>query len=178
LTSEELALVQVRLRLDSQLEQLIPVLVKRLLNINPVLLPPLTNIKEAFDSTRNQYHSTRIIASLESEIDLNSSRKIMGITSLHLYNPGMDGQGFVFGEARCPRRVGVVSTARLETTLHDKPNTFENRVRKEVIHEIGHVKGLKHCSSPLCVMHSSTSVADADMKTDDHCNNCRVELGT
>ena len=174
--SEELSLVQVGLNLDSKLEQLIPAFAKKLPNINSVLLPPLIDVEEAFDSTRNQYHSTRIIAILESETELNSSRKVMDVTSLDLYNPGMDGQGFVF-EARYPGRVGVVSTARLRTTLHDEPGTFEDRVRKEVIHEVGQMKGLKHCPNPLCVMHRSRSVYDTDTKTDDYCDNCRAELG-
>jgi len=170
-------MVQVGPNLDSQIERVFPIVSERLTNINPVLLPPLLNVDEALDSKRNQYHSTRIIAILESEINLFAYPKIVGVTSLDLYNPGMDGQGFVFGEARCPGRSSIVSTARLRTTSLDKPDTFENRVRKEVVHEIGHMKGLKHCSRSLCVMNRSVSVTNIDMKTDEYCSKCQLRLG-
>jgi archaemetzincin len=176
-TSENLAIVQVGLNLDSQIERFLPKVSERLTNINPVLLPPLTNVDEALDSKRNQYHSTRIIAILESDVNLSTYHKIVGVTALDLYNPGMDGQGFVFGEARCPGRSSIVSTARLRETSHDKPETVENRVRKEVVHEIGHMKGLKHCSSSLCVMNRSLNVTNIDMKTDEYCGKCQRRLG-
>ncbi|HMK83974.1 MAG TPA: hypothetical protein VK503_09670 [Candidatus Bathyarchaeia archaeon] len=175
--SENLAIVQVGLNLDTQIERLFPTVSERLTNINPILLPPLTNIDEALDSKRNQYHSTRIIAILESDNSLYAYHKIVGVTSLDLYNPSMDGQGFVFGEARCPGRSSIVSTARLRTTSLDKPDTFENRIRKEVVHEIGHMKGLKHCSRSLCVMNRSVSVTNIDMKTDEYCSKCERRLG-
>ena len=88
----------------------------------------------------------------------------------------MDGQGFVFGEARCPGRSGIVSTARLQT-VDTQPNAFESRVRKETLHEIGHMEGLKHCSNSLCVMYQSLDITDTDKKTDDYCDECSRELG-
>lgn len=171
---EDLAIVPVGSALDSQIEALLPVLSKKL-QINPTLLPPLADVDEAFNSKRNQYHSTRIIAILEGEENLRQYSKIAGVTSLDLYNPGMDGQGFVIGEARCPGRSCIVSSARLRSS--NKTNELEVRIRKEVLHEIGHMKGLRHCPKLKCVMSRSINVINIDTKGDDFCNECRHELG-
>jgi archaemetzincin len=52
-----------------------------------------------------------------------------------------------------------------------------DRFRKEVVHELGHMFGLVHCSNPICVMRSSTYVEDIDQKTHSLCSHCTGELG-
>ena len=173
MTSEEIAVIQVGPNLDFEIQTLPATLLDKFPDVNTTLLQPLENVHEAFNSKRKQYHSTRLIAMLESRIHQN--QKIMGITSLDLYNPGMDGRGFIFGEARCPGHAGIVSTARLRTNV-DERGTFEERVRKEVVHEIGHMIGLNHCTTAFCVMKRSTNMRDTDKKTDKFCEKCQTEL--
>ncbi len=133
----------------------------------------LTNTDEAYDSRRNQYHSTRILALLERQLQSLRVEKLLGVAAFDLYVPGMN---FVFGEARRPGRVGVISTRRLKPPPPHEFALFEERVVKEAVHEIGHMLGLGHCADELCVMHFSERLADTDRKNEDFCKNCQSDL--
>ncbi|MFW9902988.1 MAG: archemetzincin [Candidatus Thorarchaeota archaeon] len=75
---------------------------------------------------------------------------------------------FVFGIAS--KGIGaVVSTYRLEND--------PEFVKKEIIHELGHVFGLSHCSLP-CVMTFSNSVWEARLKSVTFCEKCRKEMNS
>jgi archaemetzincin len=76
---------------------------------------------------------------------------------------------YVFGEARCPGRVAVISTYRLKT---NELKLLEARVVKEAVHETGHMLGLRHCPRPSCVMYFSERLADTDRKMESFCSEC------
>ena len=82
---------------------------------------------------------------------------------------------FLFGLAE--RRLGwaVVSTYRLGD--RSKP-VFATRVEKEIVHELGHLLGLAHCTTSKCVMSFSNTMAEVDAKTPDLCNRCLSILST
>ena len=163
--------------MDFHLDQLPSLMSHMVPNLNVSVTPPVTDIGEAVDTRRGQYHSTRIIAILENQNSLAGFEKILGVTSLDLFNPSprADGGGFVFGEARLRGRSGIVSTFRLGSDL---PSSllFDSRVKKEVFHELGHMIGLDHCSSLSCVMYKSESVEDTDAKSDHYCDKCQSIL--
>ena len=163
--------------MDYPLGQLPTVISSIVPKVDVTIAPPLTDIDEAIDTGRGQYHSTRIMAILEDQDNLAAFEKILGVTSLDLYNPSprADGNGSVFGEARMPGRSGIVSTFRLDTGL---PSSllFDSRVKKEIIHELGHMIGLKHCMSLGCVMYKSEQVDDTDAKSGSHCKSCESIL--
>jgi archaemetzincin len=126
----------------------------------------------AFDPGRNQYHSTRILTILEENVKSIPAEHVLAVASFDLYVPGMN---FVFGEARCPGRVAVISTYRLKTS-RIRDATLESRAVKEAVHEIGHMFGLKHCSKVMCVMHFSERLADTDKKQDTFCPECEHKM--
>jgi archaemetzincin len=133
----------------------------------------VVNAEEAYNSRRNQYHSTRILALLEGEIERLRVVKLLGVADFDLYVPGMN---FVFGEARCPGRVGIISTRRLKPHSPNAIGLFRERVVKEAVHEIGHMLGLRHCANELCTMHFSERLLDTDRKRAELCGDCNSKL--
>jgi archaemetzincin len=126
----------------------------------------------AYDSRRKQYNSNLILKNL-LELRLNASVKILGVTDLDLFSPIFS---YVFGEAQLGGRSAVVSTFRLQgdpddPAPHGCPPLI-SRLEKEVMHELGHTFGLRHCVDPDCVMHYSTGVQCADRKFSFLCPAC------
>jgi len=159
--------------LDYPLHALIDPISARFPLFNVSVVAPISDTMEAYDSRRAQYHSTRILALLEQHIRSLRLERLLGVTSSDLYAPGMN---FVFGEARSPGRVAVISTYRLTPREPDEADLFQSRVLKEAVHEIGHMVGMKHCSKVTCVMHFSERLADTDLKGPDFCEECESDL--
>lgn len=129
----------------------------------------------AFDTYRNQYNSTFLItALLERFREYNG--KIIGITTVNIFVPVLT---YVFGEAQLDGKVTVISTYRFKEELYGleaNPEVEFNRLLKEVVHELGHTFGLIHCHNPACVMHSSTSAEEIDVKGKNFCDTCEAIL--
>ncbi len=136
---------------------------------------PLAVPESAYDPHRGQYRSDVILGYLRLLIPKNVE-KLIAITELDLFVPGLN---FVFGQAALNGQEAVVSVARLRPEFYGQtPNTplFLTRVRKEVIHEMGHLYGLDHCPDRSCVMTFSNSIVDVDAKGEDFCPRCRALL--
>jgi archaemetzincin len=127
----------------------------------------------ALDPVRQQYNSNLILKRLLDESSPDAI-KILGITDVDLFNPIFS---FVFGETQFQGKCAVVSSYRLrgnpEHTLPPGCPPLLNRLEKEVIHELGHTFGLRHCSDPDCVMKYSVGLACADRKFAFFCPACR-----
>jgi archaemetzincin len=133
--------------------------------------PGFNQLAHAYDRKREQYHSSMLIASLET-LGKERDEKILGIADVDLYAPGLN---FVFGEADIGSGTAIISLCRLRQEFYGLPpdkKLFIPRAIKEATHELGHTFGLGHCPNSRCVMHFSNSLADTDYKELNFCQNC------
>ncbi len=128
------------------------------------------NPEYAYSKARGQYLSGEVIKKIGNE---SSSRKILGIVDLDLCTPVLT---FVFGEAQLDGKAGVVSIYRLKEGSYGEPEIVFERFYKEILHELGHLFGLTHCTLKNCVMHFSANVKQIDLKGEKYCEACLDKL--
>jgi len=119
---------------------------------------------------RGQYNGLRVLNWLNTLIP-SREEVLVGIADEDAYVPGLN---FIFGIADPNTGVAVVFLERLRTDV--TMDKLVVRVRKEVLHEVGHVLGLKHCPNRRCVMTFSNSIYDTDYKEYKYCRQCYSEL--
>lgn len=151
------------------------------LNIKCRLMTKLSIPQDAFNHWRKQYNAEIIMnyLSRSSEIKfIDKSIPSLLLTDVDMYYGGLN---FVFGLEDPSKSCAIVSLARLRPEFYDErpdKSLLEERVVKEVIHEIGHYLGLDHCTYMECVMSFSPSVYDVDKKQKNFCENCKIRLMT
>lgn len=131
-----------------------------------------TNIDSFFDKERQQYNAIKIIESFNS----HKFDKSILITDVDIFIPIFT---FVFGLAKLNGNTGIVSMHRLDSIFYGLPEDkklLQSRLTKEIIHEFGHLMGLKHCELYKCVMTSSTVVEELDTKSGNYCNSCKNQI--
>lgn len=127
--------------------------------------------RAAFDSARDQYHSTKILAGLMRYKPAEDTA-VLAVTGLDLFVPILT---FVFGEAQLRGPFAVVSLHRLRDEFYGlppDPAKVEQRLLKEALHELGHTQGLRHCEDWACAMASTHSVERLDIKSAAYCAAC------
>lgn len=119
--------------------------------------------QSCWSSSRQQFQAGCLLSFAISSVAHKSSCLVLLIIAEDAYLPNLH---FVFGVAS-KAKGGVVSTFRLEND--------PEFLKKEVIHELGHAFGLKHCRLP-CVMTFSNNVSEAKLKNNTFCERCKAEL--
>lgn len=164
-------------RLDD-LEALLPALdrqVRRSLGLTLEVAPPAFDTQTCFSAARGQYDATALLGALAEQ---GGGRRIVGLTDLDLFISIFT---FVLGAGQLGGRAAVVSTRRLRPQtygLPEDPALLEERVCKEVVHELGHTFGLRHCMDPGCVMHASSLADEVDARGVDLRGECLLMLRT
>lgn len=133
---------------------------------------PLELPKDAFNPERGQYDTDKIFKILKR----CEGKKVLGVIDKDLYAQGLN---FIFGQAELPGRCALVSLTRLRQEFYGLPRDemiFFDRIIKEVVHELGHTYGIKHCLNKNCVMFFSNSIIDTDKKSSFFCKMCQEKL--
>ena len=134
------------------------------------------DISKFYYPARRQYDANKILKTVREMSSPGSVKKI-GLFKVDLFIPILT---YIFGQAILNGDTGIVSLYRLRNELYglEQSNTILNeRLRKVIIHETGHMFGLIHCQNPVCVMRSSTYVEDIDQKNNNLCIRCRTKIG-
>jgi archaemetzincin len=131
------------------------------------------DIKDFYRQERKQYDAQAIISAYEK---IDSTKRTILLTNLDLFIPIFT---FVFGLAKLNGHVGIVSTYRLRTEFYGLPSDpilLKMRLSKEILHEFGHLQNLRHCPDYRCVMASSNTADDLDIKSNHFCNSCLKKM--
>jgi archaemetzincin len=116
-----------------------------------------------------------VLQRLESEAGSDGAL-LVGITAHDLAIPIFT---FVFGRARHHGRAALVSLARLDPAFYGMPaddGLLARRAVDEILHELGHVAGLRHCDDYACLLHFSASVEKVDLRGPGFCAGCAARL--
>jgi archaemetzincin len=129
------------------------------------------DVEFALDMMRAQLWSTPVLGRLQ-ERNARRGRVILGVTTLDLYVPVLT---FVFGEAQLNGPAALISSHRLRESFYGMPDnadTLVGRLLKELLHELGHTQGLRHCLDWRCVMSSAHTVERIDLRQPAYCAPC------
>jgi archaemetzincin len=156
---------------DSILFKSLKVEIEKHIKLEVVQYESLFDLDTAFNEERNQYYSPTILNHLVIQNNGSASYR-MAIVNADLFNPVFK---YIYGEAQLNGRLSVISLFRLHEELYTGEADYNKlfyRTLKEIYHELGHNLGLVHCLNWDCVMHTSTSVEEIDIKGDFYCPEC------
>lgn len=123
----------------------------------------LQDLDFAYHAGRQQYHSTAILEQAAALLPGEYS-KVLLVTRHDLFIPILT---HVYGEAQLDGRACIISTYRLGQDLpgREAERTYQRRLVKEAVHELGHTFNLRHCKDPECIMHYCRHISDVDHKS-------------
>jgi archaemetzincin len=124
---------------------------------------------------QEQVDADALLRRLEAE-PVDDGAILVGVTSLDLAVPIFT---FVFGRARHDGRAALVSLARLRPEFYGLPADAALTARRtvaEILHELGHVGGLRHCDDGSCLLRFAASVETVDLRGSSVCSACEAML--
>lgn len=133
------------------------------------------DLTDFLDTSRRQYNGNAILEAVQN-IYAGDTLKTIGLFNVDLFIPILT---YIFGQAYLSGKTAIASAYRLSSArygMKEDPILLQERVTKEVVHELGHTFGLIHCRVPACVMGSSTYVEEIDQKSDSFCSSCQSQI--
>lgn len=123
-----------------------------------------------FDIARGQWRAEVVLSNCICQLVRTGQLSVI-ITERDLY---VESLNFVFGLAKRDLLAAIVSWHRLRD---DNASVFADRLAKEIVHEVGHLEGLEHCTDPSCVMWFSNTLKETDRKGVNFCHTCGNRIG-
>jgi archaemetzincin len=139
------------------------------------LLPPDPRLALPRLPGRSQVDADGLLRLLEG-LPREPGAVLVGLTDADIGHPIFT---FFFGRARLGGGALLVSLARLDPTFYGLPADPALTVRRairEVLHELGHVVGLRHCERPDCLMRFAGDAEAIDVRGGRFCDACRAHL--
>eukprot|EP00164_Ancoracysta_twista_P001536 GFYU01002014.1.p1 GENE.GFYU01002014.1~~GFYU01002014.1.p1 ORF type:complete len:395 (-),score=73.02 GFYU01002014.1:29-1213(-) len=146
------------------------------------------NISSRDSGYGTQYNAGNILSALKTQVP-RDAYCMVAVTMHDIYSSNLN---FVFGLASLRERVGVFSFCRQDPLweemaystgkmpTRDRTTKEEEllftRACKTVIHECGHMFGLKHCVYYQCLMQGSNSIDETDRRPMNICPVCFRKL--
>jgi archaemetzincin len=125
----------------------------------------------AYDPVRQQYQAQVLLQMLTEPLPPPAVKRL-GVTHVDLFLPVFS---HLFGYALLEGAAGLVSLYRLRPEFsgdEPAPEVLVERLVREVLHELGHTFGLKHCPVSWCVMNPSRVPEEVDLRDDSYCEPC------
>ena len=159
-------------------------------NTRVLILDPVSVPRSFYSANKNSpwndgYFSDSLVLFLSMFIN-DTIMKIVGITHTNIYtlrkwNVPLDKKRpvlyvpyTIFGLGYIGGNTSVVSDYRLQSV--DR-GLFENRLKKVILHELGHNLGLSHCAVDSCLMSETNGDIVKLNKTEgNYCKKCRQKL--
>ncbi|MFV8750254.1 archaemetzincin [Nannocystaceae bacterium ST9] len=116
---------------------------------------------------RRQFDAEALLGTL-APLRSPDAHSLLGLTLEDLWSPSLEGQ-WVFGLAAVERGLAIHSMLRYDPGLRsadERPPDFERIIRdrglRVLVHELGHLLGIRHCVHFCCVMNPTAGLADLD----------------
>lgn len=141
-------------------------------------LPAQSLPESAFYPPRGRYRAERLLAHLrEKVLPGTGCNWIVGLTTNDIStDKGKIPDWGIFGLGELPGRAAVVSVFRLRPSAKS-PRHLALRTFKVVNHELGHLLGLDHCPSGVCMMRDAEgTIKSVDDDTGLLCPACQARL--
>jgi archaemetzincin len=155
------------------IKAVLPLISKEFDNAKTEILKKAKMPDFAYYKPRNRYRAEKILTFLDTVTC--ECTKIVGFTESDISTTkdeyidwGIFGYGSIDGKS-C-----VCSVYRLKRKSN--PALFNSRLRKLIVHELGHTYGLDHCEWPLCVMADyKGTMASLDRTGCHFCSQCKAK---
>ena len=124
---------------------------------------------------RDQLDAGALLEALESRAQAQP-RLLVGVTGEDVAVPVFT---FVFGVARQGGAACLVSIARTDPAFYGLPADAalrDSRAVCEILHELGHLATLEHCSDRGCLMSFAGNIEKVDTRGSQFCNACAARL--
>ena len=144
----------------------------------PIIMLPARQIPFSFYNTDIQQYSADSILDRLPSWRNDSIIELVGLTHQPIFFVDEKLkikmlQESLFGFGDHPGHVCIVSDYRLRTT---NPVLYLNRIKKTILHEIGHNMGLDHCKNDKCIMSDQNGNLKTLDSNDFYCAKCLKQI--